>query len=451
MTDLNNFRYQTFVTVSGNPAVQVPVVDNVLSSQEQEIYPTTSVDENSFEFEFQTDLNVYVDFRQTYIALKIKLVKGRGFDSYKTTEKKNGHKEDAVFTETGDGDVEFLEEDEGVPHITHVNNILHSIFSEAELYYNNHQIYNSNGLYAHKYHISDNFRSTLSEYKGVLNCEGHDYEDDPENLVQGQFFIRRMKLYIRPDVSMLYGKLGIGFRTTSELLYPNMKVPIQLIRARPIFYKISENPNVSLGFVDCSLYTRRVMLKEDHHKKRMSQLAYAPVEYNYLETLAKTFIIPARQNQFTQENVFSNPPTRRLAIAMNSNSAFTGSFAENPFWYHQFNLIDVRILRGGQPIVHHDTTDNCRLYVTTMKAMNFQDDISSILVDNFNVNYVLVFDLTSMQDATEHCHYPEIIGEPLRLELYFSSLLENVTEVIVLGEPMSSLAVDKFGVVGKNL
>ena len=136
---------------------------------------------------------------------------------------------------------------------------------------------------------------------------------------------------------------------------------------------------------------------------------------------------------------------------MNSNSAFTGSFAENPFWYQQFDLTDIRILRGGQPIVHHDTTDNCRLYVTTMKAMNFQDDIPSIPVDNFKDHYVLVFDLTSMQDATEHCHYPELIGEPLRLELYFSSPLENVTEVFVLGERVSSVAVDKFGVVGKNL
>ena len=56
-----------------------------------------------------------------------------------------------------------------------------------------------------------------------------------------------------------------------------------------------------------------------------------------------------------------------------------------------------------------------------------------------------------MQDATEHCHYPELIGEPLRLELYCSSPLENVTEIIVLGERMSCVAVDKFGVVGKSL
>ena len=85
-----------------------------------------------------------------------------------------------------------------------------------------------------------------------------------------------------------------------------------------------------------------------------------------------------------------------------------------------------------------------------MKAMNFQDDIPSIPVDKFKDYYVLAFDLTSMQDATEHCHYPELFGEPLRLELFFSSPLENVTEIIVLGERMSCVAVDKIGVVGKN-
>ena len=132
-----------------------------------------------------------------------------------------------------------------------------------------------------------------------------------------------------------------------------------------------------------------------------------------METLAKTYIIPARQIQFLQENIFNNAPIRRKAFAMNSNSAFTGCFSENPLWYQQFNLRDIRILRGGQPTVHHATTDNCRLYITTMKAMNFQDDFPSIPVDDFKDHYVLVFDLTSMQDATEHCHYPELIGEPL--------------------------------------
>ena len=180
-------------------------------------------------------------------------------------------------------------------------------------------------------------------------------------------------------------------------------------------------------------------------------LAYAPVEYNYLETLAKTFIIPARQNQFIRENIFNNAPIRRIAIAMNTNSAFTGSFRDNPFWYQQFDLRQIRILRGGQPNVYFDIADNCRLYVTTMKAMNFQDNFSSICIHDFTDHYVLVFDLTSLQDATENGDYPELVGEPLRVELNFTNLLENVTELIVLGERMSSVAVDKFGVVRKNV
>ena len=63
---------------------------------------------------------------------------------------------------------------------------------------------------------------------------------------------------------------------------------------------------------------------------------------------------------------------------MNTKSAFTGSYAESPFWYQQFDLRQNRILRGGRPIVDFDATNNCRLYVTTMKAMSFQDDIPSI-------------------------------------------------------------------------
>ena len=257
----------------------------------------------------------------------------------------------------------------------------------------------------------------MTDYNEVSPCEGYDYEEDPENLLEVPIFTRRMKLYSRHDGFMLYGKLGIEFLTTSELLYPNMKVRIRLIRARPIFNMISEKPNVSLGIVDCCLYTRRVMLKEDYHEKRMSQIAYAPVKFNYMETLAKSIIIRARQNKIIQENIFNNAPIRRVAIAMNSNSAFTGSVAENQFWYRQFNLRDIRILKRVQPVVHHDKTDNCRLYVTTMKAMNFQDEIPSIPVDNFKDHYVVVFDLTLMQDATEHCHYPEVIRELLRLEL----------------------------------
>ena len=122
----NNFRYQPFVAVSGSLGGKLPIVDDVLSSHEQEIYPTTSFDENCIEFEFQTDRNYYVDLRQSFLALKLKFVKGRGYDTYESKEQKKEHKDESVvFTETGTDDDE---EEEEVARVTYVNNIMHSIF-----------------------------------------------------------------------------------------------------------------------------------------------------------------------------------------------------------------------------------------------------------------------------------------------------------------------------------
>ena len=72
---------------------------------------------------------------------------------------------------------------------------------------------------------------------------------------------------------MLYGKLGVNFFSTSELLYLDMKNSLRLIRATHNFYMISDNHNVSLGILDCSLCTRRIALKDDYHKKWMEMLA----------------------------------------------------------------------------------------------------------------------------------------------------------------------------------
>ena len=208
-------------------------------------------------------------------------MRGRGYETHNTKEVKREHKEAAKAEEE-----ETAEEDDPVPLFTNVNNILHSIFSNVEVYINNQLIYNSNGLYAYKSYISNNFKGAVSEYKRVLHYEGYDYEEFPDENMEAPlsepFFAKRIKMLSRPDGFMLYGKLGVDFFSTSELLYPNIKIRLPLIRARPNFYMISVNSNVSLGIVDCSLYSRRFAFKDDYHKKRMDMIAYTPVEFNCL-------------------------------------------------------------------------------------------------------------------------------------------------------------------------
>ena len=50
-----------------------------MSSYTQEVFPSTSLDESSIEFEFETDRNFYLDMRDTHLSLKLQLIKGRLF------------------------------------------------------------------------------------------------------------------------------------------------------------------------------------------------------------------------------------------------------------------------------------------------------------------------------------------------------------------------------------
>ena len=151
--------------------------------------------------------------------MKLKFVKGRGYDTYESKEKKEHKDESVVFTETSNNQ----EEQEEVARVTYVNNKMKSIFSNVnnkklKFDINNQQIYNSTGLYAHKSYISNNFKAAISEYMGVLHCEGYDYEQDPEDIgnpLPDPFFTRGMKLLSRSDGFMLYGKLGIDFFSAS--------------------------------------------------------------------------------------------------------------------------------------------------------------------------------------------------------------------------------------------
>ena len=89
-----------------------------------------------------------------------------------------------------------------------------------------------------------------------------------------------MKILSRLQGFMPYGKLGEGFFSTSELLYPFMKNRLRLIRAGPDFHTINDNPNVSIEIVDCLLYTRQIVLKDDYQKKLMDMLAYTSVQFS---------------------------------------------------------------------------------------------------------------------------------------------------------------------------
>ena len=93
-----------------------------MSSHEQESYPTTSLCENCVEFDLQTVCKYYVDLRQTYLDLKLKILMRCGYKTDNIKELKKEHKEEAKLDEKMAATVAAEEDEEApVPLSTHAN------------------------------------------------------------------------------------------------------------------------------------------------------------------------------------------------------------------------------------------------------------------------------------------------------------------------------------------
>ena len=241
----SQFWYGAFTNSSLEIFDKVPVLETIISSYTQEVFPSTSLDESSIEFEIETDRNLYLCMRDTNLSLKLQLFETRLFEAFK--KEKAEHK--AKSEEDSD--------EEPQTYLTYVNNLLHSLFSNCEVYSNNTLVYYANGLYPHKAQISNEFNSSAVSNKGILACHGYSFGEYPEAFHMYPFTDRANALGSGITFS-LYGRLAIDLFTCEKLLLSKTKVRIKLIRARPNFYMLSDNPNVSLKIFDCSLFTRRI-------------------------------------------------------------------------------------------------------------------------------------------------------------------------------------------------
>ena len=202
------------MAISGNLGRKISVVDTVLSSQQQDIYATTSLDEHCIECENQRDQNCSIDLMQSYLPRRLKFVKGFSYKNNNTTEVKREPKEEAKNSRKGSQrrteDEELKKEEEApVFLVPLVNIILHSFFSNVEVCINNQQLCDTNGRFESKCYNFNKYKKVVSDYKEVLCCGWYYFEYFRDEIVEAPlsepFFTRATITLVRPDEVTLYG------------------------------------------------------------------------------------------------------------------------------------------------------------------------------------------------------------------------------------------------------
>ena len=89
--------------------------------------------------------------------------------------------------------------------------------------------------------------------------------------------------------------------------------------------------------------------------------------------------------------------------------------------------------------------------MTTMDALAFGYHGHSILFSNYTNHFVLVFDLTSTQQASHDFLYPELTNAAVYVELKTLTALPGNTEVFLLGEKVCTIYIDSNRKMSKNV
>ena len=137
---------------------------------------------------------------------------------------------------------------------------------------------------------------------------------------------------------------------------------------------------------------------------------------------------------------------------MSASAAFIGTNTENPISYRKFGLNEITVYRNGFATAGTpmSTRDDKRLYFNSMGALAFIENGHGISLADFPRHYIMVFDLTSTQEATHDFIHPELTNSSLAVELKFGATLANNIEIIFLGEKCSTVYIVSARNVSKN-
>ena len=399
-------------------------------SFEQKIGPAYSPNGPNLEFEVVGDRNNFIDLQKIYLEIKYRILQTGG----------NALRYDATDATVSDD-----------PSV--VNNTLHSLFSDCTVTANGLKISTANGLYGHKSFIETEISHCSDAKKTWLQCQGYKYESDPNDFT-ANWFTSRQEAVRRSQINTLYGKVAVDFFSCEKHLLSGVTLRISFLRAKDDFLTIAEDAakHYKVDITEANLYVRKMVVNENVVTAIERTLTKSPAMYRYNEVIAKTFLATSGQLSWRHEDVFTKEPIRRLVIAMNTNRAFVGNNRENPYWYQKFDLTDITIYRNGLPTACTPiaTLDNKRVYFNSMGSLAYIENGHGIPLNEFHNHYVLVFDLTSTQEATHDFVHPELTNASISVEMKFSTALTNNIEILLLGEKTSTIYVNSDRNVTKN-
>ena len=409
----------------------VPPTQNcITNSHVVEHQPTASLDSGGpIEFLIPGSGDDYLDLANTMLHVQAKVTRA------------NGHAIDA-------GEV-----------VAPVNNWLHSLWSQIDLYLNGTLVTSSSSSYAFRAYI-ETLLSYGVETKSTQLTNQLWYKDTASRMNAIELavgpapnfgFVKRREHIAGSRVVDMMGRLHLDMFMQDKFLINGVDVKIRLVRSKAAFALMAlGNADYKITIVNATLFAKKATLNPAVQMAHVKTLEKTTVKYPLRPVECKVYSIPAGALSHTHENLFLGTLPKRLVLCCIDNDAYNGAYDKNPFHaknntigFHSVNVDGRQIpAKPYQPNFEENLFARSYASLFTSIGKIWQDEGNDLTRDDYRDGYTFFgFDLTPDQ-CDGPCFHPVQKGN-LRIEFHFREALRVTVNVVAYAEFESVLEIDK--------
>lgn len=341
------------------------------------------------------------------------------------------------------------------PVVGPVNNWLHSMFSQVNVYLNQKCITPPSGCYHYRALLESilNYSSEAKESHLTCSLFSKDTAGNMESTAAANAgFTTRRAIAGHDRVVDLYGPLHCDLFNTNKYLINGVEMSVKLQRAPNQFHLMGPaNHTTTFEILDAELYVRKAKIDSSivlaHHRA----LSVASAKYPITRVDVKTITIPADTTSKSMDNIYIGVLPKRCIIGFVRTDAFNGSYTLNPYNFQHFGYTQLSMYLDSVSIPSKpficDFANNqyIRAYNSLFEGtnINHSDTGNNISRQDYPNGYALVaIDLTpDLSASADHISLPKTGS--LRLDVQFSAPLANSVTAIIFSEFDSLITVDK--------
>jgi hypothetical protein len=409
-----------------------PTQTSVESGTYVEYRPVSTLQNGSpIEFDIASSGDDCIDFANSYLHLKVKITRANGNN---------------------------LADDDAVGP---VNNFLHSLFSQVDVFLNGILVTSSSNTYPYRAYIENLLsygpaakRSQLTACLFYKDAAGKMDKANPlaENADErNSGLVRRAAFTAQSRELDLMGRIHADIFFQPRYMLNEVNVKIKLTRSRDVFCLMSTGDHAfKVKITAAAMIIRKVKVSPSVYLAHAKTLELGLAKYPIRRVVCKAFTIPAGYLDVSQEKLFSGQLPSRLIIGCVDNRAFNGDAARNPFNFQHFSLSELAVYLDGQQYnvkpLSLDFTNN--QYITSFMSLfngtgkENRDEGNDIDRSDFADGYALyASDLSP--DLSENYHFNLVRQGTVRVDLKFALALPHMVTVIAYAEFENIIEIDR--------